>query len=108
MKDGTGTTTYTYDELDRLLHVVNPSVSGPKTVGYRYDLHLNRTKLIYPDGSAANYTFDKANRLQGLRDWANRSTSYGYYPDGNLKNATNANGTTTQYTLDNAQHLTQI
>jgi len=33
MQDGTGTTTYGYDELDRLLSVVSP---GPNSVGYRY------------------------------------------------------------------------
>ena len=61
--DGTGTTSYTYDELDRLLSVTSP---GPKTVGYRYDLDGNQTKLIYPDSTAVTYTFDKASQLQSL------------------------------------------
>jgi YD repeat-containing protein len=37
MVDGTGTTTYTYDELGRLLSVTSPVSPSNKTVGYRYD-----------------------------------------------------------------------
>jgi YD repeat-containing protein len=51
MVDGTGTTTYTYDELDRLLSVTSP---GPKTVGYRYDRDGNRRKLLYPDNTGGH------------------------------------------------------
>jgi YD repeat-containing protein len=43
MADGTGATTYVYDEADRLTSVTSP---GPKTVGYRYDVDGNRTKVI--------------------------------------------------------------
>jgi YD repeat-containing protein len=69
MTDGTGPSSYVYDELDRILSVTSP---GPKTVGYRYDRDGNRTKLIYPDATAVTYTFDKASRLAGLSDWASR------------------------------------
>jgi YD repeat-containing protein len=50
--DGTGTTTYSYDERDRLLSVTSP---GPKTVGYRYDRDGNRTKLICPNTTTLLY-----------------------------------------------------
>ena len=40
--NGVDTTTYTYDELDRLTRA---TTSGPKTVDYRYDLDGNRTGL---------------------------------------------------------------
>ena len=105
MIDGTGTTSYVYDEHDRLTSVTSPGVS---TIGYRYDLDGNRTKLIYPDSTAVTYTFDKADRLASLVDWANRTTSYGYFPDGQLQTITAFNGTTATSSYDNAQRLTQV
>jgi YD repeat-containing protein len=117
MADGTGTTSYTYDELDRLLSVTSP---GPKIVGYRYDLDGNRRKLLYPDNTAVAYSFDKASQLAWLADWAApanpsctptptaRTTCYQYFPDSHLKQVTNLNGTTASYSYDNAQRLKQV
>jgi RHS repeat-associated protein len=105
MVDGTGTTSYSYDEMDRLQSVTSP---GPSTVGYRYDLDGNRTKLLYPDATAVTYSFDKASRLGSLTDWATRSTSYTYLPDGHVQQVTNVNGTVSQYSYDNAQRLSQV
>ena len=105
MTDGVGSTSYTYDEQDRLLSVTSP---GPKTVGYRYDRDGNRTKVIYPDSTVVTSTFDKASRLTGLLDWASRATSYGYLPDGALETLTHVNGATTQQRYDNARRLTEI
>ena len=48
MANGTGTTSYTYDQLNRLTLVTGPTPLA-KTDGYRYDLDGNRTKEIYPD-----------------------------------------------------------
>jgi len=105
MTDGTGITTYSVDELGRLTAVSSP---GSVSVGYRYDLNGNATKLIYPDNTAVTSSYDKANRLTGLADWASRSTSYGYFPDGGLQTVTNVDGTTATYSEDNAQRLTQV
>jgi len=105
MDDGTGTTVYDYDELDRLLSVVSP---GPVAVGYRYDLDGNRVKLIYPDSTAVNYVFDEASRLERLVDWANRVTSYAYRPDGRVLTAVMPNQMATQYLYDNALRLTRV
>ncbi|MDQ5826392.1 MAG: DUF6531 domain-containing protein [Chloroflexota bacterium] len=108
MTDGTGTTTYAYDELNRMLSVTSPSVAGLKTVGYRYDLDGNREKLIYPDGTAVVYTFDKGSRMASLKDWANRLVSYSYFADGSLRIVANPNGTSEHYTYDNAQRLKEV
>ncbi len=105
MSDGTGSTSYNYDELDRLVSVTSPATG---TVGSRYDLDGNRTKLIYPDNTAVSYTFNKASQLQSLQDWASRTTSYTYFPDGLLNLGTNVNATTTQFSYDNARRLSQV
>src|SRR5581483_6882434 len=102
---GTGTTRYSFDELDRPLTVTNALT---KTVAYRYDLDSNRRKLVYPGGSAVTYTFDKADRLSSLQDWASRTTSYGYFADGLPQTRTNVDGTTANYTYDNARRLTEV
>jgi YD repeat-containing protein len=107
MADGTGTTTYGHDELNRLTSVTSP---GSQAVGYRYDLDGSRTKVIYPDGTAVTYTFNNARQLASLADWASpaRTVSYGYLPDGHLQTIANFNGTSATYSHDNAQRLTQV
>ena len=106
MADGTGSTSYVYDELDRPTSVTTPG--GPKTVGYRYDLDGNRKKVIYPDNTAVGYTFDAADRLQSLADWANRTTSYSYFQDSRVNIVTNVNGTTATYGYDEARRLLSV
>jgi YD repeat-containing protein len=108
MTDGTGTTTSTYDEAGRLSSVTSPHPSGAKTVGYRYDLDGNRTKVIYPDSTVVTSSIDKAGQLTSLTDWASRQTSYQYVPDRLLQTATSFNGTTGTYTYDQARRLTQV
>ena len=110
--------TYTFDKASRLSGLTEwasratgyTSVTspGPSTVGYRYDLDGNRTRVIYPDTTAVTYTFDKASRLSGLTDWANRATGYTYVPDGHVQTVANPNGTSAIYSYDNAQRLTQV
>jgi RHS repeat-associated protein len=105
MADGTGSTSYTYDEVGRLQSVTSP---GPTSVGYRYDLDGNRSKLIYPDSTAVTYTFDKAARLSSLADWASRSVSYTYWPDGLVKTATNPDASVATYNYDNVRRQVDI
>lgn len=105
MVDGTGTTTYLLDEMDRLLGVTSP---GSKTVAYRYDLNGNRRKLIYPDQTSVAYYFNQADQLTSLVDWVNRTTSYEYFVDGALKRINHNNGTSAEHSYDNAGRLTQV
>lgn len=105
MTDGTGSTSYVYDEANRLTSVATP---GPKTVGYRYDLDGNRVKLIYPDATAVTYTFNKADQLSSLADWASRQVSYSYFPDGMLQTVTQPDSSVASYAYDNARRATGI
>lgn len=105
MIDGTGTTSYVYDEMDRLLSVTSP---GSVTVGYRYDVGSNRTKITYPDTTAVTYSFDKANRLSTVVDWANRTTSYQYNADSSVAVMSYNNNTSANHQYDNAGRLTQV
>lgn len=69
-------TTYTYDVLDRLTQVTDPS--GLKTT-YQYDGLSDETQLTSPDTSVTAKTYDAA---------------------GNVLTATDANGNTVTYTYD--------
>ena len=61
MTDGTGATTYTYDQLDRLTE----SKDGHGDIAkYEYDLANEQTKITYPNGKAVTRAFDKAGRLE--------------------------------------------
>jgi RHS repeat-associated protein len=108
MGDGTGTTTYSYDEQDRLLSVMH---TGLSSVAYRYDRDGNRRAITYAGGKTVSYTFDKDDRLIGLADWASptpRAMSYSYLPDGSLETITNVDGSTGNFSYDNALRLTEV
>jgi RHS repeat-associated protein len=105
MTDGTGSTSYSYDEADRLMSATSP---GPKTVSYRYDVDGNRTKVIYPDATAVTYTWNKGRQMGSLSDWASRTVAYTYWPDGLVKTATNPDTSVATYSYDNARRMTDV
>jgi RHS repeat-associated protein len=80
MVDGTGTSTYEYDEFDRLTSMTD---GHGDTVGYEYDLANQQTKLTYPGEKAVTRAYDNAGRLKSVTDWGSRKTSFAYDADGN-------------------------
>lgn len=78
MTDGSGTTSYTYDQLDRL----SESEDGQKEIiKYEYNLADGLTKITYPNGKSVTHAFDKDERLEKLTDWLEHSTKFSYNPD---------------------------
>ena len=78
MTDGTGTTKYTYDQLDRLTE----SENGHKEVSkYEYDLANEQTKITYPNTKSVTRAFDNAGRLEKVTDWSSNVTKFTYNPD---------------------------
>jgi RHS repeat-associated protein len=105
MTDSRGTTTYSYDALERVLSVASPNGA---TVQYAYDALGNRTSLVYPDGRTVQYQYDALNRLSQVTDWASKTTQYSYDPAGNLDGFTYPNGAVSAYTFDPANRLLDI
>jgi RHS repeat-associated protein len=90
MSDGSGTTTYTYDILGRLVQTTN---GGGATVGYEYDLAGDQTKLTYPSGNMLTRAYDSLGRMQSVTDWLKNTTTFGYDPNSNLITTTFPKGT---------------
>jgi RHS repeat-associated protein len=82
MTDGTGTTTYVYDQLDRQTESEN---GHKEVIKYEYDLANDQTKITYPNKKAVTRAFDKDGRLEKLTDWLSHSTKFTYNEDSDLK-----------------------
>ncbi len=107
MTDGTGITTNTYDQLDRL----TASENGHKEiVKYEYDLANDQTKITYPGGKEVTRAFDKDRRLEKVTDWLKHETKFTYDQDSDLKatifpsEAKNED----KYTYNDADQTTEI
>ncbi len=81
MTDGTGTSTYTYDQLDRMTE----SENGHKQVSkYEYNLANGQTKITYPNEKSVTRAYDKDERLEKVTDWSSNITKFTYDPDSDL------------------------
>ena len=105
MIDGVGTTTWTYDQLNRVTAVNDPFGD---TVGYDYDAVGNRTELTYPDLKLVEYTYDAADRMTEVLDWDSQTTSYTYDDANRLLTTLLPNSVTSSYAYDDAGNVLNI
>ena len=107
MVDGSGTTKYAYDQLDRLTE----SESGHKeVVKYEYDLGNEQSKITYPSGKAVTRAFDKDGRLEKITDWSGKETRFSYDQSSNLEATTFPSATKDEdaYTHNDADQQTEV
>ncbi|HZU13390.1 MAG TPA: RHS repeat-associated core domain-containing protein [Chloroflexota bacterium] len=105
MTDGTGSSSFLYDSLNRLVQATD---GAGQVVKYGYDLANNLTSLTYPNTEVVSRGYDADNRLTSVADWLSHTTSFGYDPNSNLTSETYPNGTAANFSFDNADTLTQI
>jgi len=113
MQDGTGTTNYSYDSLDRLTQQTD---GAGKSVAYGYDLAGRVTSIAYPGGNCTSTPqtlcvtrqFDTAGRPASVRDWLGNQTSFGYDANSNLTGIGYPNGVTDAFNFNKADQLTSI
>jgi RHS repeat-associated protein len=107
MTDGTGTTTYTYSQLEQLTNTTN---GHGESVGYGYNLAGQQTKLTYPNGNAVTRGYDNAERLQTIADWLGHETKISYNPDSDMTAITfpSATGDQDKYAYNEADQLSEV
>ena len=112
-----GTTSYSYDNRDRVVQIQQPQIGtvAAQSVGYGYDERSNRTVMTTTAPSASlvaatSYGYDAVGRLQsvlGPND-GGTPTTYSYLDNGLRNQQTLSNGIISQYTYDPLNRLTNI
>jgi RHS repeat-associated protein len=106
MTDGTGTTKYIYDQLDRLTEAEN---GHKEVVKYEYSLANEKTKITYPNGKNVTDAYDKDGRLEKATDWLEHTTKFLYDPDSDLTATIYPSGTSEEdtYTYNLSDQMTE-
>ncbi len=111
MIDQAGTSTYTFDNADRLTDIVRTGgVAGVNgTLHYGYDAADNVTSRTLPDGTITNIGFDDDERPT-THTAASATTTVGYDEAGNITSVAlpAGNGYTETRTFDRAGRLTSV
>ena len=76
MADGTGTSSYTYNQIGWLTDTTNGA-----SLHYGFDLDGDATSIEYPNGQTLTRSFDNEDRLASVTDWNSKTTTFGYDPD---------------------------
>lgn len=105
MRDATGRYTATYDALDRMIDIRNPS---NRRVTYAYDAIGQRRRMLDPDNGRFTYTFDAAARILAVRNPQGLRATFSYDAADRRTLRKLANGTRTSLSYDNADRLTRI
>ena len=113
MTDGSGTTTYSYDNRDRLIQKIviwNSSSAPTASLNYRYDANGNLTNLWsgYANGVNLAYGYDALNRLTNVLSHSQLAAGYAYDALGNLQALRYGNGVTNLYQYDSLNRLTNL
>jgi RHS repeat-associated protein len=103
--DGTGTTSYTYDALHRL---IGDRQGDGSSVAYGYDLIGNLTTITYPAGNKVTRAYDASDRLTSVSDWLGNKTTFAYDDDSNLIRVDYPNGVVANSSYDTADRLMQV
>lgn len=106
MSDGTGTTSYVYDQLGRLIETKD---GHGAVVGYGYDLANEITQITYPNGKTVKDGYDKAGRLSSVSDWLSHTTSFSYTPNSQVatEDLPEASGESDHYAYTRAGQLVE-
>jgi RHS repeat-associated protein len=113
MTDASGTTTYGYDDHDRLWTKQTPQAG---TLTYTYDFAGNVASMqsSNANGVSVTYTYDNMNRLQTVVDnnlqipGGQKTTTYTYDPASNLATVTYPNGLQSTFTYDDLNRVTAL
>ncbi len=100
--DATGTTSFRYDALGRMIEVTAPATGR---IGYTYDAAGQRSGLSYPDGTTLTMTYARDGQLETVRQGSRMLAHYAYDAVGRLAMLSRENAVITQYAYDGADRL---
>lgn len=105
MTDTSGTSTYSYDAVDRLLQI---NKSGALQICYTYDALGNILTIKDKKGYITTYTYDKSNRMKTVSYTAYgeaKTAVYNYDVNGNRQSVVYAGGVTEECIYDKNNRL---
>jgi len=91
MQDGLGSTSWVYDNLNRVTFITDPF---NKTVGYTYDAESKRSSITYPVpvSKTISYQYNSLDQLKTVLDGTTQLAEYDYDTAGRLSDVSLANG----------------
>jgi RHS repeat-associated protein len=101
MTDASGSTTYTYDDLNNVATVTTSFTNGPQSepITYNYWPNGARKTMVTPAGTFT-YTYDAVGRLYSLANPLSETSYWNYDANGRLAYQYLANGLQTSYTYN--------
>ncbi len=107
MTDGTGTSLWAYDSLNRLTESIN---GAGASVRYGHDFKGQLTSITYPNSGTVARSYDADGRVNKVTDWLRNTTTFAYDPDSHLITQTTPSTKTVTDTFgyDSADRLTSI
>ncbi|MBF0103151.1 MAG: RHS repeat protein, partial [Desulfobacterales bacterium] len=103
MQSNSKTTSYAYDELNRM---TSKTDGFGQAVGYAYDGEDNLTAVTYPGNKIVGYDYDVVNRMASVSDWMGHVTRYEYNALSQVKQILHGNATYVTLSYDNAGRMT--
>jgi len=109
LKDGSQpTTTFGYDQANRLTSVIQRLGAGTATTSYGFDKLDSLTSVIDANLSATSYVFDDFRRLRSQTSPVTGTWTFGNDPAGNRTSQTDANADVENRTFDPINRLLTI
>ncbi|MFV8784428.1 RHS repeat domain-containing protein [Microbulbifer sp. SA54] len=103
---------YEYDNLYRLVAIVDPVNGEAKKTKFTYDARDNLLQVTDPEGRLTVYTYDKVDRLktETKHDFigTNKQRVYNYDANGNLVEVINPQQEKRSYSYDDANRLSKL
>jgi RHS repeat-associated protein len=105
MTDGTGTSSWGWDSLHRMVSYTN---GNGVQLQWQYNLRNLPIKIIYPGPLSVVLGYDAAGRWTSVLDWNSNTSTFGYDPDSNLTTETfpSASGVVDTFTFNAADQMT--
>jgi len=104
-------TTYAYDDLNRLTSMTQPwggGGGGTVTTGYEYDVQDHLVEVTDGEGTVTSYVYSDRDLMTSQTSEVSGTTTYDYNDHGELVSETDARSVTVTRTVDAADRVTFV